>query len=286
MEMGSVLHPKWLRTYINNSETACICLYCVQFPKLGHPASFMSALYLGKTSHTMYRKSARLIVWHRSWHCCIWDCFPAPFQSMQRSVAKGLGREPMYVTSKVCQLEWSWGPISACATRDLISSSLQPEYSCSGSRVLMLSGEIYLRLKPYLVVEISCDIVTEHCCQVCVLSMMFCRSDCRLCAGMWWLPNQGTPCSTAWFDTQTGQRGIWKIVSTFSYHILPWQRHIGARIIPCHCITIKKILCVDPFTGNRNSLLNCWIALKRSKMTLISIHILANQYTYHDYKST
>ena len=48
----------------------------------------------------------------------------------------------------------------------------------------MLSGEIYLRLKPYLVVKISSDIVTGHCCQVCVLSMMFCRSDCQLCADM------------------------------------------------------------------------------------------------------
>ena len=48
----------------------------------------------------------------------------------------------------------------------------------------MLSGEIYLRLKPYLVVKISSDIVIEHCCQVCILSMMFCRSDCRLCADM------------------------------------------------------------------------------------------------------
>ena len=38
----------------------------------------------------------------------------------------------------------------------------------------MLSGEIYLRFKSYLVVEISSDIVTQHCCQVCVLSMMFC----------------------------------------------------------------------------------------------------------------
>ena len=37
----------------------------------------------------------------------------------------------------------------------------------------MLSGEIYLRLKPYLVVKISSDIVTEHCCEVCVLSIMF-----------------------------------------------------------------------------------------------------------------
>ena len=30
----------------------------------------------------------------------------------------------------------------------------------------MLSGEIYLRLKPYLVVKISSDIVTEYCCRV------------------------------------------------------------------------------------------------------------------------
>ena len=44
------------------------------------------------------------------------------------------------------------------------------------SLLSMLSSEIYLRLKPYLVVKISSDIVTEHCCQVCVLSMMFCRS--------------------------------------------------------------------------------------------------------------
>ena len=44
------------------------------------------------------------------------------------------------------------------------------------------SGAIYLRSKSYLVVEISSDVVTEHCCQVCVLSMMLCRSDCRPCA--------------------------------------------------------------------------------------------------------
>ena len=37
----------------------------------------------------------------------------------------------------------------------------------------MLSGEIYLRLKSYLVVKMSSDIVTEHCCQLYVLSMMF-----------------------------------------------------------------------------------------------------------------
>ena len=36
----------------------------------------------------------------------------------------------------------------------------------------------------YLVVKITANIVTEHCCQVCVLSMIICRSDCRLCADM------------------------------------------------------------------------------------------------------
>ena len=82
------------------------------------------------------------------------------------------------VASNVCQLQWLHGLISAYANT--------PEGASTGYRVFvflsMLSSEIYLRLKPYLVVKISCDIVTEHCCQVCVLSMMFCRSDCRLCA--------------------------------------------------------------------------------------------------------
>ena len=48
----------------------------------------------------------------------------------------------------------------------------------------MLSGEIYLRMKLHLVVKISSNVVTEHCCQVCILSMMFCCSDCRPCADM------------------------------------------------------------------------------------------------------
>ena len=88
----------------------------------------------------------------------------------------------------------------------------------------MHSGEIYLRLKPYLVVKISSDIVTEHCCQVCVLSMMFCRSDCRLCADMV-VSDCATRCTawfdTAGFDTPTGQRGIRKILFVFDFPILP-----------------------------------------------------------------
>ena len=46
-------------------------------------------------------------------------------------------------------------------------------------------------------------------------------------------------------DTPTGQHGIWKIFYTFYFHISPLQRHIGARIIPCRRISIKKILRVD-----------------------------------------
>ena len=84
---------------------------------------------------------------------------------------------------------WLCGPIGACAAR------LSPAriFVLLSSSLLMPSGEIYLRLKPYLVVEIASDVLTEHCCQVCVLAMMFCRSDCRLCVGMCgkWLRNHG-----------------------------------------------------------------------------------------------
>ena len=127
------------------------------------------------------------------------------------------------------------GTISACAT----DTRIQREYPVLLS---MLSGEFCLILKLYLVVKISSDVVTEHCCQVCVLSMMFCRSDCRLCAGMCgkWLRNQKTPRSTTCFHNPTGQHGIWKILFMFDFHILPKQRHIGPRINPCRCISIKK----------------------------------------------
>ena len=89
--------------------------------------------------------------------------------------------------------------------------------------IVMPSGEIYLRLKPYLVVRIASDVLTEHCCQICVLAMMFCRSDCRLCAGMCgkWLRNHGillvpaqTPpfqhCPHVWCAALT-----WQISKTF-----------------------------------------------------------------------
>ena len=72
-------------------------------------------------------------------------------------------------------------------------------------------GVIYLRSKSYLVFKISSDIMTKHCCQVCVLSMMFCRSDSRLCWPCWhgeWWPNREN-LSTTCFDTPTGKGEKW-----------------------------------------------------------------------------
>ena len=117
------------------------------------------------------------------------------------------------VASKVCQL-------GDCADRVAHArhASLQPVLLSSS--LSMLSGEIYLRLKPYLVVKISPDIVTEHCCQVCILSTMFCRSDCRQCA------NMVSDCAiretrrrTMWIDNS--DRPTWDVTIffTFDFHI-------------------------------------------------------------------
>ena len=117
------------------------------------------------------------------------------------------------VASKVCQF-------GDCADRLAHAryASRQPVLLLSSSQS-MQSGEIYLRLKPYLVVEISPDIVTELCCQVCVLSMMFCRSgDYRQCADMVSdCAIRETRRRNMWFDlTPAGQRGI----KQYSSHLI------------------------------------------------------------------
>ena len=69
---------------------------------------------------------------------------------------------------------WLRGPIKRM--RGTLFSS--QEYSCCYYRVCyrcLAMKSIWDWMKPCLVVKISSDIVTEHCCQVCVLSMMFCR---------------------------------------------------------------------------------------------------------------
>ena len=84
----------------------------------------------------------------------------------------------------------------------------------------MFSGEFCLRLKRYLVVEISSDVVTEHCCPVCVLAMMFCHSDYRLCAGMCgkWLRNHETPRTTCFGLLTLRQTNM--IYEKYSLHLI------------------------------------------------------------------
>ena len=79
----------------------------------------------------------------------------------------------------------------------LFSSSA--EYSCCYYRVCyrcLAVKSIWEWMKPYLVVNISSDILTKHCCQVCVLSMMFCRSVAVCWHGKWLRYEQETPRST------------------------------------------------------------------------------------------
>ena len=141
---------------------------------LGNPALFLAPTLTSAKHHQWScRDSARL-------------CLPCG-EVGTRNVSTVSPRPLWFHATECCVCRfksvptwWLYGPIDACAAR------LSPAriFVLLSSSLLMLSGEIYLRLKPYLVVKVSSDIVTEHCCQVCVLSMMFCRSDCRLCADM------------------------------------------------------------------------------------------------------
>ena len=85
-------------------------------------------------------------------------------------------------------------------------------------------GAIYLTSKSYLIFKISPDIMTKYCCQVCVLSMMFCRSDSRLCADMHvkWLRNRKTWVPRGLTTLRQANVGNdMKIFFTFVFHILP-----------------------------------------------------------------
>ena len=76
--------------------------------------------------------------------------------------------------------------------------------------------------------------MTKHCCQVCVLSMMFCRSDSRLCWPCWhgkWLCNREN-LSTTWLDTPTGQRGKWYEKYSLSL-IFTFYLNSDTWMIPC-----------------------------------------------------
>ena len=151
-----------------------------------------------------------VIAWRRSWHCCVYDCFPTPIYHA-KECSRGIGEG-----TSVCLFIQRANLV--IGRTDLHMRDMLPCLQ-SPARVFVLLSILRrwnLRLKP-LVVKIYPDKVTEHCCQVCILSMMFCPSDCQLCAGMCgkWLRNQETPRSTMWFEfTPTGQHGLRKIFFT------------------------------------------------------------------------
>ena len=83
---------------------------------------------------------------------------------MQRNVAEKWGGNQRRSLQK-CANSSDCGPISACAT----DTRIQPEYLVLFS---MFSVEFCLRSKPYLVVKIASNVLTEHFCHVCVLAMI------------------------------------------------------------------------------------------------------------------
>ena len=100
-------------------------------------------------------------------------------------------------------------------------------------------GAIYLRSGWYLVFEIFSDIMTKHCCQVCVLLVCLCRSDSRLCwpcwHGKWWRNRENL--STTWFDTPTGQRGKWygkySLRLIFTFYLNRHTRFLSPTDLKC-----------------------------------------------------
>ena len=203
-----------------NTKTACIFLFIVSNFQhvLGIPVLFLApTLTSGKRHQWSCRDSTRLCspcgeVGTRS----VSTVSPAPLISCHWVLWGQL-----VSLQKCANLAW-WlcGPISAYAGRKSPPARI---FVLLSSSLSMLSGEIYVILKPYLDVKISFDIVTEHCCQVCVLSMMFCRSA-AVCWHGKWLRNPGNSSYNhviRWFDFNSG-RPTWdmKIFFTFDFHIL------------------------------------------------------------------
>ena len=158
-----------------------------------------------------------VIAYRRSWHLHL-RLVPRSFSSHATECSRIVGEGTIVYRFKSANFS-DCGPISACAT----DTRIQPEYPVLFS---MLSGEFCLRSKPYFVVKIASNVLTEHCCQVFVRAMLFCRSDCPLCAGMCGKRLRNLSGNSAYHvfwpvDTPTGQNGKWKIFFTFDFHILP-----------------------------------------------------------------
>ena len=150
--------------------------------------AIFSAVTTCRGFHLTDRLAEKLALLH-------WRLFPRPFSSHATECSGIVGEE-----TSVCRFKsvptWVIANRIAHARQTRLTSwrLAYPILSRAVSWLFsMFIGEFCLRLKPYLVVRIASDVLTEHCCQVCILAMMFCRSDCRLCAGMCgkWLRNQG-----------------------------------------------------------------------------------------------
>ena len=119
--------------------------------------------------------------------------------------------------------------------------------------------------------------MTKHCCQVCVLSRMFCRPDCRLCA--WWVETW-IPRGLTDLNTPTGQHG--KLYEKYSLHLIftfyLFRDTSVTELFPV--VLIKKKSRVDSFTDNESKPFR--IVVERSETMLILIHIIADQNSYHD----
>ena len=121
--------------------------------------------------------------------------FPRPLWFHATECCGAVGREPACVASKVCQFGDCEDRLSACTARYSPARVLTCCYYRVCYRCLAVKS-IWDWMKPYLVVKISSDIVTENCCQVCVLTMMFCRSVAVCWHGKWLRNQQETPRST------------------------------------------------------------------------------------------
>ena len=111
---------------------------------------------------------------------------------------------------------------------------------------------------------------------------MFCCYGCRVYTGMCckWLRNQGTPWSTTLFDfTPTSQHEKYSLHLILTFFLNKDPYRCQNYSLSLHFS--KKNLHVGPFTGNRNRLWNCWVVVERSKMTSVSIRIIANQTMTH-----
>ena len=117
----------------------------------------------------------------------------------------------------------------------------------------MFSGEFCLRLKPYLVVKIASDVLTEHCSQVWVLAMMFCRptAGCVLAWSGKWLRNQqrsGNPSyqRTTCFGLLTLRQANMRYEKYSLHLIFTFYLNRDTSVLELFpVVSIKKILCVD-----------------------------------------